>query len=40
MSLVFKWILTEGGVEEFARRAEDKSRLIYDTIDKSNGIYS
>ena len=37
--LVFKWMLAEGGVEEFARRNARKSRLLYDTIDGSGGFY-
>ncbi|WP_226468181.1 phosphoserine transaminase [Luteimonas panaciterrae] len=37
--LVFKWMLAEGGVEEFARRSEEKSRLLYTTIDTSGGFY-
>ncbi|WP_242107404.1 phosphoserine transaminase [Luteimonas aquatica] len=37
--LVFKWMLAEGGVEEFARRSQEKSRLLYATIDGSGGFY-
>jgi phosphoserine aminotransferase len=37
--LVFKWMLAEGGVEEFARRSDEKSRLLYSTIDGSGGFY-
>ena len=37
--LVFKWMLAEGGVEEFARRNAEKSRLLYSTIDGSGGFY-
>lgn len=37
--LVFKWMLAEGGVAEFARRSEEKSRLLYDAIDGSGGFY-
>lgn len=37
--LVFKWMLAEGGVEEFTRRSEEKSRLLYDAIDGSGGFY-
>jgi phosphoserine aminotransferase len=37
--LVFKWMLAEGGVEEFARRSAEKSRLLYSTIDGSSGFY-
>ncbi|HEY5805692.1 MAG TPA: 3-phosphoserine/phosphohydroxythreonine transaminase [Lysobacter sp.] len=37
--LVFKWMLAEGGVEEFARRNARKAGLLYDVIDHSGGFY-
>ncbi len=37
--LVFKWMLAEGGVEEFARRNALKSKLVYEGIDASDGFY-
>ncbi|KLD76686.1 3-phosphoserine/phosphohydroxythreonine transaminase [Xanthomonas hyacinthi] len=37
--LVFKWMLAEGGVEEFARRNRAKSALVYAAIDGSGGFY-
>lgn len=37
--LVFKWMLAEGGVGEFARRSARKSALLYDLIDGSGGFY-
>lgn len=37
--LVFKWMIAEGGVAEFARRNAEKSRLLYATIDGSAGFY-
>lgn len=37
--LVFKWMLAEGGVEEFARRNAEKSRMVYEAIDRSDGFY-
>ena len=37
--LVFKWMLAEGGVEEFAARNARKSALLYRTIDGSDGFY-
>ena len=37
--LVFKWMLAEGGVEEFARRNALKSKLVYEAIDASGGFY-
>ncbi len=37
--LVFKWMIAQGGVEEFARRNAIKSKLVYDAIDGSGGFY-
>ena len=37
--LVFKWMLAQGGVEEFAARNARKSALLYRTIDGSDGFY-
>ena len=37
--LVFKWMLAEGGVAEFAKRNALKSKLVYDAIDSSGGFY-
>ena len=37
--LVFKWMLAEGGVAEFARRNAVKSSLVYGAIDASGGFY-
>ncbi|GAA4866299.1 phosphoserine transaminase [Luteimonas vadosa] len=37
--LVFKWMIEEGGVREFARRSEQKAALLYSTIDGSAGFY-
>lgn len=37
--LVFKWMLAEGGVAEFARRNAAKSALVYGAIDASSGFY-
>lgn len=37
--LVFKWMLAEGGVEEFARRNARKSQAVYAAIDSSGGFY-
>jgi phosphoserine aminotransferase len=37
--LVFKWMLAEGGVVEFARRSAEKSSLLYSAIDGSGGFY-
>lgn len=37
--LVFKWMLGEGGVAEFARRSDEKARLLYSAIDGSGGFY-
>jgi len=37
--LVFKWMLAEGGVDEFAKRNARKAALLYDVIDRSGGFY-
>jgi len=39
MGLVFKWIKRNGGVAGMAKLAAAKSKLIYDTINQSNGFY-
>jgi len=38
--LVFEWIKQQGGVESMEKRSAEKSQLIYDIIDHSNGFYS
>ncbi|HEU4773558.1 MAG TPA: 3-phosphoserine/phosphohydroxythreonine transaminase [Lysobacter sp.] len=37
--LVFKWMLAEGGVAEFARRNARKAAVLYEAIDGSAGFY-
>jgi phosphoserine aminotransferase len=37
--LVFKWMLAEGGVAEFAKRNAQKARIVYEAIDGSGGFY-
>ena len=37
--LVFKWMLAEGGVAEFARRNARKAASLYAAIDSSGGFY-
>lgn len=39
LGLTVKWMLDEGGVEEFARRNGEKARLVYDAIAHSGGYY-
>ena len=39
LGLTVKWMLAEGGVEEFARRSARKSALLYDAVDGSGGFY-
>lgn len=39
LGLTVKWMLEQGGVEEFARRNAAKSALIYQAIDQSGGFY-
>jgi len=36
--LVFQWLKRQGGLQEMARRNEEKARLLYDAIDGS-GFY-
>ena len=37
--LVFRWMLDEGGVAEFARRNARKAAALYEAIDGSGGFY-
>ena len=39
LGLTVKWMLDEGGVEEFARQSERKAKLLYDAVDGSGGFY-
>ncbi|HEY9255605.1 MAG TPA: phosphoserine transaminase [Stenotrophomonas sp.] len=39
LGLTVKWMLDQGGVEEFARRNAEKARLVYGAIDGSGGYY-
>ena len=39
LGLTVKWMLEEGGVEEFARRSQAKAKLLYDAVDGSGGFY-
>ncbi len=39
LGLTVKWMLDEGGVEEFARRSAAKAALVYGAIDASGGFY-
>jgi len=39
LGLTVKWMLDEGGVEEFARRNARKAALLYACIDASGGFY-
>jgi phosphoserine aminotransferase len=40
LGLVAEWILAEGGLSGMQKRNEAKAKLLYDTIDNSNGFYS
>lgn len=37
--LVYKWVLAEGGVTEMNKRARERTKLVYDAIEASNGFY-
>ena len=39
LGLTVKWMLDEGGVEEFARQSARKAKLLYDAVDGSGGFY-
>ena len=39
-SLLFKWILEEGGLDEMARRNDRKSKKLYDYIDQSDFYFN
>lgn len=39
MGLVFQWIKRNGGLQGMSQNSQRKSQLIYDLIDKSNGLY-
>ena len=39
LGLTVKWMLAEGGVEEFARRNARKAAMLYAAIDGSGGFY-
>ncbi|XP_017773355.1 PREDICTED: probable phosphoserine aminotransferase [Nicrophorus vespilloides] len=39
MNKVFDWIKRNGGVKEMEKQANEKSKLLYDTIDNSDGFY-
>lgn len=39
MGLVYKWLLKNGGLEAMQKVNEAKAKLLYDTIDNSDGYY-
>jgi phosphoserine aminotransferase len=39
LGLVTEWIAGEGGLQGIQKRNEAKAKLLYDTIDNSNGFY-
>jgi phosphoserine aminotransferase len=39
LGLVTEWIASEGGLPGIQKRNEAKAKLLYDTIDNSNGFY-
>jgi phosphoserine aminotransferase len=40
MGRVFEWLKRNGGIAGMDKRSEEKSKLIYQIIDGSNGFYS
>ncbi|MEK5109619.1 3-phosphoserine/phosphohydroxythreonine transaminase [Cytobacillus sp. FSL K6-0129] len=39
LSLVLEWVEENGGIEAISKRNEEKSSLLYNMIDNSNGFY-
>lgn len=39
IGLVCDWVASEGGVDEMERRAGEKSAIVYDAVDSSDGFY-
>ena len=39
MGQTFKWILRQGGLSEMLTKNADKSQLLYQAIDGSDGFY-
>lgn len=39
LGLVFKWVLSKGGISAMDAMSTTKSKLVYDVIDASNGFY-
>lgn len=39
VNLVLKWVKNQGGLAALAERNETKAKLVYDTIDNSDGFY-
>lgn len=40
MGRVFEWLRRQGGIEGMNKLSLEKSKMIYDVIDKSNGFYT
>ena len=40
MKLVLEWVESQGGVSEMEKRAIDRSSMVYEAIDESDGWYS
>jgi len=39
VGLVMEWIDAEGGISAIEKRNNDKAKLLYDTLESSNGFY-
>lgn len=39
VNLVCQWLKAQGGVSAMARRNEEKAKILYDAIDRSDGFY-
>ena len=39
LNLIMKWLQSKGGIEGIQKLNEQKAKILYDTIDNSNGFY-
>ena len=40
VNIYMQWMIAQGGVREMERQAIEKSTMLYELIDRSNGFYS
>jgi phosphoserine aminotransferase len=39
MNLVLKWVIKQGGIAALEQQNNQKAKLVYDVVDKSEGFY-